>query len=134
MSIAAVMLSMFLMQDAPPDSTLSKIVFYREYRFQGGAGRHKIIEGDSTVGMLKNNSFFTFSCKPGDYDFQVKHEKRSSIHLKVEATKTYYVHFVFSPNKYSIGLASSIYPDLELVVSSHALPSIERIKSTSKNK
>jgi hypothetical protein len=128
MSMFVLMLSMVFHQNAASDSTSSSIIFYREYRFQGGAWRHKILKGDSTLGILKNNSLFVYTCKPGEYDFQVKKVKRSSVHLKVESGKTYYVSFDFHERAFSFPGGHSLEPDLDVETSVIGLRAIEKIK------
>lgn len=123
-----ILLCVFLNAQSLPDSTLTHIVFYREYNFYGGAWGHKIVKGDSTIGILKNNSFFVYTCKPGEFDFQVK-RGRYSIHLRTEAVKIYYVRFVFRDKLILPPFQYSAYPDLEYQISENALPAIEKIKS-----
>jgi hypothetical protein len=134
MSILVLMLSMFSYQNEPSDSTLGNIIFYREYRFQGGAWRHKIVKGDSTLGILKNNSLFVYTCKPGEYDFQVKKVKQSSVHLKVEGGKAYYVSFGFRERTFSFPGSHSVDPDLDIETSAIGLRAIEKIKLKSSKK
>lgn len=100
------------------DSISSKIIFYREYNFQGSAISYKVFVNDSMVVKLKNNSYYIYSCLPGEYDFQINKFQETKLHLKVEQGKTYYLRFGFR-----MGVWSGI-PEFLLVDSVSAYPSI----------
>jgi hypothetical protein len=100
------------------DSILSKVIFYREFNYQGSAISYKVLVEDSMVVKLKNNSYFSYSCLPGEYNFQINNFQNTKLHLKVEQGKTYYLRFGIR-----MGFWSGI-PELLLVDSVSAYPSI----------
>ena len=75
------------------DSLQSKIILYRENQFQGSAVSYKIFMGDSMIIKIRNNSYFEYSCLPGEYDFSLGKLKSPLLHLKVAPNKTYYLRF-----------------------------------------
>ncbi len=100
------------------DSISSKIVIYREYNYQGSAVSYKVFVGDSTLVKLKNNSYYEYSCLPGEYGIQIGNFKETKMNLKVEQNKTYYLRF---------GLRTGVWsaiPELLLVDSISAYPVI----------
>ncbi len=100
------------------DSIPSRIIFYRENSFQGSSISYKIFAGDSLVVKLKNNSYYSYSCLPGEYDFQINKFPQTKLRLKAEQGKTYYLRFGIR-----MGLWSGI-PELLLVDSISAYPAI----------
>lgn len=100
------------------DGISSKIVFYREPNYVGSAVSYKVFVGDSAIIKLKNNSYYSYSCLPGEYDIQIGKLQETKLRLKVEQGKTYYLRFGIR-----IGVWSSI-PELLLVDSVSAYPAI----------
>jgi hypothetical protein len=100
------------------DTLQSKIIFYREANFQGSAISYKVLANDTFVVKLKNNSFFVYPCKPGEYDLNIRNWPDAKIHLKAEADKTYYLRFGIR-----MGFWTSS-PELILVDSISAYPAI----------
>lgn len=100
------------------DSITSKIVIYRDNNFQGAAVAYKTFVNDSVVVKLRNNSFYSYNCRPGLYVIQIANFDETRLHLNVEEGKIYYCRF---------GLRSGFwtsYPELILVDSVSAYPAI----------
>lgn len=109
---------MFIQSAYCNDSIPSKIIFYREHNIQSYGMAFKLFVGDSMVVKLKDNSYFIYSCSPGEYDFKIDKYPKSKVHLKVEQGKTYYLRFGIKT-----GFWSAI-PEFLLVDSISAYPVI----------
>lgn len=75
------------------DSISAKVVFYREKNYFGSMVSYQVQSGDSLICWLKNNSFYEFKCKPGEYGFRINSTNSPEIHLNVQQGKTYYLRF-----------------------------------------
>jgi hypothetical protein len=70
-----------------------KVVFYREYSYQGAALSYKVFAGGVMLVKLRNSSYYEHYFEPGEYIFQVEKDKKARIGLHIEEGKTYYVRF-----------------------------------------
>ena len=75
------------------NSVDSKIIFYRDHKFQGSAISYKVYVNDSMVIKLKDNSFYSYSCTPGEYDIMINKIPSTKIHLNIKTGETYYLRF-----------------------------------------
>jgi len=112
------MLLVFIQTCLCNDSICSKIVFYREPSYVGSAISFPIMLNDSVVVRLKNNSYYTYECNPGEYTISVKNVPGINIPINIEANKTYYLRFMITP-----GVWSSVTEAI-LVDSTFAKPAI----------
>lgn len=74
-------------------SELSRVLIYRENNFNGSVANYRIYANDSLIIKLKNNSFYVYYCKPGNYNFGIDNPKDIKLKLKTEAGRTYYLRF-----------------------------------------
>lgn len=75
---------------AATDTLPARIVFYREYNYQGSFIPYKVYINDQVAGKLRNNSFFTCECKPGKVSFRLENIPSTLVELGVESGKSYY--------------------------------------------
>ncbi len=94
-----------------------KIIFYRESGYTGGGVDFKIFVNDSTI-KLRNSSFNSMDCAPGDYTIALKNSATPALRLKVEDNKNYYIRFILN---YGFWSAT---PQLILVDSLSAAPAL----------
>lgn len=104
------------------DISKSKIIIYRPHIFQGYLIPFKVKVNDSLIVKIRDNSYYEFICKPGDYNFTFVKYKNSKLHLLIENGKTYYLRLGIN-----IGFWSSS-PELLLVDSISAYPMITNPK------
>lgn len=69
----------------------SKIIFIRQYNYAGGAIDFKVNVND-TILRVRNNSYFTYNCLPGEYQLLIKKNGAKPFKLLVESGKMYYIH------------------------------------------
>ena len=53
----------------------SKIVLIREDSYVGSAINYTVLANNEEVILIRNNSYHSFECKPGDYTFTIKRIK-----------------------------------------------------------
>lgn len=95
-----------------------KIVFYRPANFVGMAVDYKIFLNDSII-KLRNNSFNTVVCNPGNYSIGLKNGTSPALRIFVEENRTYYVSVIINQGFWTA------YSQLVLVDSLSAAPSIK---------
>jgi hypothetical protein len=100
------------------DSITGKVVFYREYNYQGSAVSYKIFLDDNLIVRLRNNSFYEYYCLPGEYMVSLNNSPSGKLRINVSPGKSYYVRLSMR-----MGPWTSI-PEVLLVDSLSAYPAI----------
>lgn len=88
------------------DSLPSRIVFIREYNFQGSALSYGIVVNEMVVTRLKNESYFEYNCFPGNYELSVVKQSGPKLKLQVEPGRSYYILFHLRTGPWTV------YPEL----------------------
>jgi hypothetical protein len=113
---------MWFIHVAYAGDNMGKVVFFREYSYQGAAINYKILNGDSTIVRLRNNAYYEYHCLPGKYEFHVDKFKNSGTGIMVEPGKTYYIRFGIRAGMWKM------IPELLQVDSISAYPKIYQTK------
>lgn len=106
----------------------SKIIIYRPQNAQGFAIPFRVIVNDTLKIKIRNNTYYEFSCRPGEYNFRFDKYPQSKLNLRVEENKIYYLRISLF-----VGFWSG-FPELLLVDSISAKPiinggKIQKLKS-----
>jgi len=73
------------------DSITSKIIIFRENSFYASGVSYKVFVNNALIVRLKNNSYFVYNCKPGEYSFVINKLKDTYLKIEVEEGKAYYL-------------------------------------------
>jgi hypothetical protein len=101
------------------DVVPAKIIFYREYNYQGSLVTFRMYDKDSMLIRLKNNSYFVYQCTPGVHTLRMNEYRETNMQLNVEAGKTYYLRTAIRMGMW-VGI-----PELILVDSLSAAPALK---------
>ena len=101
---------------AANDSISSKIIIYRENNFYASANAYKIFANDSMIVKLRNNSYFAFDCKPGEYKVIVNKIENTTIKINVLEGRTYYLRLSINRGFWS-PIQELIWVDSSMAVS-----------------
>ncbi|MEI6694630.1 MAG: DUF2846 domain-containing protein [Bacteroidota bacterium] len=101
---------------AANDSISSKIIIYRENNFYASANAYKIFANDSMIVKLRNNSYFAFDCKPGEYKVIVDKIENTSMKINVLGGRTYYLRLSINRGFWS-PIQELIWVDSSMAVS-----------------
>ena len=71
----------------------SKIVLIREDSYVGSAINYTVLANNEEVILIRNNSYHSFECKPGDYTFTIKEDKSTALNIKALPGQTHYIRF-----------------------------------------
>jgi hypothetical protein len=73
----------------PPPAGKGLVVFFRPSRFTGGAITFTAREGETEIGRLGNDRYFTLAADPGIHEYNIRGGE--TIRIEVEEGETYYL-------------------------------------------
>jgi hypothetical protein len=104
------------------ETNMSKIIIYREHNHTGSAISYKVNANDSLIGRIRNNSWFSWECPPGEYTFDINGMVTTKINFNARENQTYYLRMGIKTGTWSNTI------ELILVDSLSAVPNISRGK------
>lgn len=76
---------------APPPPGKGQVVFFRPWRYPGGAVSFSIHEGDVGVAKLGNGTYAVVVADPGPHAYTSESEAKDVLNIEVDAGETQYV-------------------------------------------